>query len=82
MAAERAFQPAMLFCNRLMHSPPCFVANLVQLLGDFVADQLRDKFPKLAAMLDRSEADVLAYMSPKAHSKRIHSTNPLERLNA
>jgi putative transposase len=34
-------------------------------------------------MLDRSEADVLAYMSfPKAHSKQIHSTNPLERLNA
>ena len=48
-----------------------------------VADQLREKFPKLAAMLDRSEADVLAYMSfPKAHSKQIHSTNPLERLNA
>src|SRR5690606_12704656 len=28
-----------------------------------VADQLRDKFPKLAAMLDRSESEVLAYMS-------------------
>jgi putative transposase len=48
-----------------------------------VADQLRSKFPKLATMLDRSEADVLAYMSfPKAHHKQIHSTNPLERLNA
>jgi putative transposase len=48
-----------------------------------VADQLRAKFPKLAAMLDRSETDVLAYMSfPKAHHKQIHSTNPLERLNA
>ena len=48
-----------------------------------VADQLRDKFPRLAAMLDRSEADVLAFMSfPKAHHKQIHSTNPLERLNA
>jgi putative transposase len=48
-----------------------------------VADQLRAKFPKLATMLDRSEADVLAYMSfPKAHHKQIHSTNPLERLNA
>jgi putative transposase len=33
-----------------------------------VADQLRAKFPKLAVMLDKSEADVLAYMSfPKAH---------------
>jgi putative transposase len=48
-----------------------------------VADQLRSKFPKLATMLDRSEADVLAFMSfPKAHHKQIHSTNPLERLNA
>jgi putative transposase len=48
-----------------------------------VADQLRTKFPKLAAMLDKSEADVLAYMSfPKAHRTQIHSTNPLERLNA
>ena len=48
-----------------------------------VADQLRSKFPKLAAILDRSEADVLAFMSfPKAHHKQIHSTNPLERLNA
>ena len=48
-----------------------------------VTDQLRSKFPKLAAMLDRSEPDVLAYMSfPKAHRTQIHSTNPLERLNA
>lgn len=48
-----------------------------------VADQLRAKFPKLAALMDGSESDVLAYMSfPKAHTKQIHSTNPLERLNA
>jgi putative transposase len=34
-------------------------------------------------MLDKSEADVLAFMSfPKAHHKQIHSTHPLERLNA
>ena len=34
-------------------------------------------------MLDRSEPDVLAYMSfPKAHRTQIHSTNPLERLNS
>jgi putative transposase len=48
-----------------------------------VADQLRSKFPKLATLLDRSESDVLAFMSfPKAHHKQIHSTNPLERVNA
>jgi putative transposase len=48
-----------------------------------VADQLRDRFPRLAAMLDTSEPDVLAYMSfPKPHRTQIHSTNPLEGLNA
>jgi putative transposase len=48
-----------------------------------VADQLRTKFPKLAALMDDAEADVLAFMSfPKAHRVQIHSTNPLERLNA
>ena len=48
-----------------------------------VADQLREKFPKLASLMDEAEADVLAFMSfPKAHRVQIHSTNPLERLNA
>jgi putative transposase len=48
-----------------------------------VADQLREKFPKLADLMDTAEADVLAYMSfPKAHRTQIHSTNPLERVNA
>lgn len=48
-----------------------------------VADQLRAKFPKLAELMDEAEADVLAFMSfPKAHRVQIHSTNPLERLNA
>ncbi len=28
-----------------------------------VADQLREKFPKLAALMDEAEADVLAFMS-------------------
>lgn len=48
-----------------------------------VADQLREKFPKLAALMDKAESDVLAFMSfPKSHRVQIHSTNPLERLNA
>jgi transposase-like protein len=47
-----------------------------------VADQVRAKLPKLAALLDAAEADVLAYMSfPKEHRAKIHSTNPLERVN-
>jgi putative transposase len=47
-----------------------------------VADQLRPKLPKLAAFLDEAETDVLAYMSfPAQHRVKLHSTNPLERVN-
>jgi putative transposase len=47
-----------------------------------VADQLRAKVPKLAAIMDEAEADVLAFMTfPKDHRPKIHSINPLERLN-
>ena len=47
-----------------------------------VADQLKPKLPKLATFMDAAETDVLAYMGfPKDHWSKIHSTNPLERLN-
>ena len=47
-----------------------------------VADQLRPKLPRLAGLLDEAETDVLAYMTfPAAHRPKLHSTNPLERLN-
>jgi putative transposase len=47
-----------------------------------VADQLRTKWPKLGAFIDDSETDVLAHMDfPVQHRTKIHSTNPLERLN-
>ena len=47
-----------------------------------VADQLRGRWPKLADFMDESEHDVLAYMSfPAQHRVKLHSTNPLERLN-
>jgi len=47
-----------------------------------VADQLRTRWPKLATLMDESEADVLAFMSfPAQHRVKLHSTNPIERLN-
>ena len=47
-----------------------------------VADQLRPTLPKLAALMDEAETDVLAYMAfPAAHRTKLHSVNPLERLN-
>jgi putative transposase len=48
-----------------------------------VADQLRERFAKIGALMDAAEDEVLAHMSfPNAHRLQIHSTNPLERLNA
>jgi transposase-like protein len=47
-----------------------------------VADQARPRISKLASLMDDAEADVLAYMGfPAQHRTKIHSTNPLERLN-
>ena len=47
-----------------------------------VTDQLRPTVPKLAALMDEAEGDVLAYTGfPKEHWSKIHSTNGLERLN-
>ena len=47
-----------------------------------VADQLRPKLPKLAALMDQAESDVLAYMTfPAQHRAKLHATNPLERVN-
>jgi putative transposase len=47
-----------------------------------VADQMRERWPKLAAFMDSSEHDVLASMGfPAQHRTKLHSTNTLERRN-
>jgi transposase-like protein len=47
-----------------------------------VADELRPRVSKLATLMDEAEAEVLAYMGfPAQHRAKIHSTNPIERLN-
>jgi putative transposase len=47
-----------------------------------VADQLRPRWPKPSGLMDESEPDVLAYTAfPVQHRTKLHSTNPLERLN-
>ena len=47
-----------------------------------IADALRERVPKLAALMDEARDDVLAYTGfPKEHWPQIASTNPLERLN-
>src|ERR687885_535763 len=47
-----------------------------------VAEMLRERFPKLAELMDGSREEVLMYMAfPREHWAQIASTNPLERLN-
>jgi transposase-like protein len=47
-----------------------------------VADGFRTRYPRLAALMDEAEADVLAYLAfPRAHWRQVWSTNPIERLN-
>ena len=47
-----------------------------------VADKLRERFPDVARLMDEAEHGVLAYMAFERDLRtKIHSTNPLERLN-
>lgn len=59
-----------------------FAQGAASLQWRAIADQIRPKVPKLAAIMDEAEHDVLAYTSfPKEHRVRLHSSNPIERLN-
>jgi putative transposase len=50
-------------------------------LGEAIA-QLERRLPKIAAMLEQAEEDILAfYEFPKEHWPKLRSTNPLERFN-
>jgi transposase-like protein len=47
-----------------------------------VAESSRTRYPKLAALMESAEVDVLAYLGfPAEHWRQIWSNNPLERLN-
>ena len=48
-----------------------------------IADQLRPRAPRLATLMDQAGHDVLACMTfPREHRRKLHSTNPIERLHA
>ena len=83
--------------NALAHVPPkqrpAVVAMLKTIFAqetaeaaraqwDPIASALRERFPRLAELMEASREDVLVYMSfPREHWAQIASTNPLERLN-
>jgi putative transposase len=51
------------------------------LVGDAL-DRLRKPLPKVAALLEQAEEDLLAFYSfPVDHRAKLRSTNPLERVN-
>jgi transposase-like protein len=65
---------------RTIFAQPDHASAMTQLRK--VADGLRGRFPRTAALLGEAAEDVLAYRHlPLEHQRQIHSTNPLERLN-
>jgi putative transposase len=66
-------------------SPPAFAPDTPEAASAqwrAVADQIRPKLPRLAAIMDEAEHDVLAYMTfSKEHRAKLHSINPIERIN-
>ena len=65
---------------RTIFAQPDHASALLQLRK--VADGLRPRFPRAAALLEDAAEDILAYRHlPVEHQRQLHSTNPLERLN-
>jgi putative transposase len=83
--------------NALAHVPPAQRPAVVAMLKtifaqdtaeaartqwDQVAGALRERFPRLAELMEGARDEVLVYMAfPREHWAQISSTNPLERLN-
>jgi putative transposase len=65
---------------RTVFAQPDHPSALAQLMR--VADGLRPRFPAAADLLEGAAEDVLAHVHfPVEHRRRLHSTNPLERLH-
>lgn len=65
---------------RTIFSAPDHPSAMIQ-LGEVVG-MLQARFPQAAELLTASAEDILAHMHfPREHRKRLHSTNPIERLH-
>jgi putative transposase len=63
-------------------SPTLPEPTAVTAAGATVSSYTTSRGATLASLMDSAEEDVLAYMSfPAAHRPKLHSTNPIERLN-
>jgi transposase-like protein len=75
----KSAQPEVSAAVRTVFAQPDLTAAREQLRR--VAVRLAG-YPKAAALLVEAEDEILAHMAfPEAHRRRLHSTNPLERLN-
>src|SRR3989442_2359619 len=65
---------------RSVFSAPDHASAMTQLHD--VARMLEARFPQAAELLEDAAEDVLAHLHfPREHRRRLHSTNPLERLH-
>jgi transposase-like protein len=77
---HKSAQEAVAAIVRTIFAQPDHASALAHL--DDVATMLRPRFPQAADLLEDAAEDVLAHMHfPRAHRKRLHSTNTLERLH-
>lgn len=73
-------QPAVSAIVRMIFIEPDHASALAQLHK--VAGTLQRRFPRAAELLEEAAEDVLAHLHfPLEHRRRLHSTNPLERLH-
>lgn len=73
-------QDAVAAIVRTVFSQPDHLSAMKQL--DEVARMLHPKFPQATELLQDAAEDVLAHLHfPREHRRRLHSTNPLERLH-
>jgi transposase-like protein len=76
----RGAQDAVAAIVRSVFSQPDHASAMTQLHD--VARMLEGRFPQAAALLEDAAEDVLAHMHfPREHRRRLHSTNPIERLH-
>jgi transposase-like protein len=72
-------QPMVAALVRTIFAQPDIASARAQLAK--VAEGIRPRFPRAAALLEEAEKDVLASVAfPEEHWRQLHSTDPLERL--
>lgn len=76
----KSAQPLVAATIRTVFAQP--EAEMARQTWHQIAQGFGPRYPKLAALLEAAEADVLAYLAfPPEHWRQIWSNNPLERLN-